>query len=79
MSTTNHTWNDLGLNLGLCGEKSMTICMSYGTAFTMKDYSLWKVEEKVWIYSTADITAGDFYTFTIMGWHDFHLDININS
>jgi len=53
--------------------------MSYGTAFTMKDYSLWKIEEKVWIESTADITASDFYMFTITGWHDFHLDINSNN
>ena len=53
--------------------------MSYGTAFTMKDYSLWKIEEKVWIYSTADIAAGDFYTFARTGWHDFQLDININN
>jgi hypothetical protein len=32
LSTTNSTWTDPGMNLGLCGERPVTKHLSHGTA-----------------------------------------------
>jgi hypothetical protein len=35
LSTTNPTWIDQGANLGLCGRRPVTNCLSHGMAFVL--------------------------------------------
>jgi hypothetical protein len=35
LSTTNTTWNDPGVNLGLCGERLVTDHLNHGTAMLL--------------------------------------------
>jgi len=40
LSTINQTWTDLGLNLGLIGDRTVSNCLSHGTAYIQRKFLL---------------------------------------
>jgi hypothetical protein len=38
LSTINLTWTDLGLNLGISGDRIVSNCLSHGTAYIQRKF-----------------------------------------
>jgi len=38
LSTINLTWTDLGLNLGLSGDRTVSNCLNHGTAYIWRKF-----------------------------------------